>query len=193
VVLRFPRRLVGNKDLHSPGVDWLVVPTCREAACYSVGDWFDTPSARCAAEVTVGLAPSRDSPLRDAVCCRWVRSGARDRTPHQPNRGEHDSLAPVHRRLPAIPYRSWRFSRSATMSTTKCRGAVAPALQAAPSLLASVDSQIVRRQRVTLATMAWDIRSPDFAAIDIGEVDDRHTISTNHAPATKIITLYSIP
>jgi hypothetical protein len=68
------------------------------------------------------------------------------------------------------------------MSTTKCRGAVAPALQAAPSLLASVDSQIVRRQRVSLATMAWDIRSPDFAAIDIGEVDDRRTISTNHAP-----------
>jgi hypothetical protein len=86
--------------------------------------------------------------------------------------------------LPTLPWRSWRFSRSATLSTTKCRGAVAPTLQAAPSLLASVNSKILRRQRVSLAAMAWDIRSPDFAAIDIGEVDDRRTISTNHAPAT---------
>jgi hypothetical protein len=70
------------------------------------------------------------------------------------------------------------------MSTAKYRGAVAPALQAAPSLLASVDSQIVLRQRVSPTTMAWDILSPDFAAIDIGEVDDRRTISTKHAPAT---------
>jgi hypothetical protein len=70
------------------------------------------------------------------------------------------------------------------MSTAKCSGAVAPALQAAPPLLSSVDSQIVRRQRVSPATMAWDVLSPDFAAIDIGEVDDRRTISTNHAPAT---------
>ena len=62
------------------------------------------------------------------------------------------------------------------LSTTKSRGAVAPALQAAPPLLSLVDSQILRRQRVSLATMAWDILSPDFAAIDIGEVDDRRTI-----------------
>ena len=74
--------------------------------------------------------------------------------------------------------------RSASMSTTKCRGAVAPALQAAPSLLASVDSQILRRQWVSPATMGGDILAPDFAAIDIGKVDDRRTISTNHAPAT---------
>jgi hypothetical protein len=67
---------------------------------------------------------------------------------------------------------------------TKCRSAIPPTLQAAPSLLALVDSQIARRQRVSLATMAWDILSPDFAAIDIGEVDDRRTISTNPAPAT---------
>jgi hypothetical protein len=70
------------------------------------------------------------------------------------------------------------------VSTAKRRGAVAPALQAAPSLLASVDSQIVLRQRVSPATKAWGILSPDFAAIDIGEVDDRRTINTNHAPAT---------
>jgi hypothetical protein len=57
-------------------------------------------------------------------------------------------------------------------------------LQAAPSLLASFDSQIVRRQRVSPATMAWDFLSPDLAAIDIGEVDDRRTISAKHAPAT---------
>jgi hypothetical protein len=70
------------------------------------------------------------------------------------------------------------------MSMTKYRGAGAPALQAAPSLLAPVDSQIVRRQRGSLATLAWNIRAPDFAAIDIEEVDERRTISTNHAPAT---------
>jgi hypothetical protein len=90
----------------------------------------------------------------------------------------------VHRRLPALRCRSWRFSRSATASTTKCHRAVAPALQAAPSVLASVDSQIVRRQRVSPATMAWDILPPDFAAINMEEVDDRRTISTEHAPAT---------
>jgi hypothetical protein len=66
----------------------------------------------------------------------------------------------------------------------KCRGALAPALQAAPSLLASLDSQIVRRQRVSLAATAWNFLTPDLAVIDIGEVDDRRTISTNHAPAT---------
>jgi hypothetical protein len=43
-----------------------------------------------------------------------------------------------------------------------------------------VDSQIVRRQRVSLSTIAWDILSPDFAAIDIGEVHDRRLL-TNHA------------
>jgi hypothetical protein len=82
--------------------------------------------------------------------------------------------------------RSCRFSRSATVSMAKCRRALARALQAAPSLLPSLDSQIVRRQRVSPATMAWNFLTPDFAAIDIGEVDDRRTISANHAPATKI-------
>ncbi len=70
------------------------------------------------------------------------------------------------------------------MATAKCRGAVAPALQAAPSLLASLDSQIVRRQRVSPAAMAWNFLPPDLAAIDIGEVDDRRTISRERAPAT---------
>jgi hypothetical protein len=65
----------------------------------------------------------------------------------------------------------------------KRRGAVAPALQAAPSLLAWVDSQIVWRQCVSPATLAWDILPSDLAAIDIGEVHDRRTISTKHAPA----------
>jgi len=74
------------------------------------------------------------------------------------------------------------------MSTTKCRGALAPALQAAPSLLASLaslDSQIVWRQRVSLAAMSWNFLPPHFSAIDIGEVDDRRTavlLSTDHTP-----------
>jgi hypothetical protein len=134
----------------------------------------------------------------DAVRCKAVRSGARliwDKNRRQPTRGEHDTRAPVHRRLCALPWRSWTFSRSATMSTAKRRGAVAPALPAAPSLLTSLDSQIVRRQRVSPATAAWDILTADFAAIEIGEVDDRRTISREQAPATnsKSITYKTRP
>ena len=86
--------------------------------------------------------------------------------------------------LAALPYQSWRFSPSATISTAKRRGAVASALQAAPSLLRLIESQTVRRQRVSAAAMAWNIVTPDFAAIDIVEVDDRRTISRDQAPAT---------
>jgi hypothetical protein len=57
-------------------------------------------------------------------------------------------------------------------------------LQAAPSLIASLDSQIVRRQRMSLAAMAWDVEPPDFAAIGIGEVDNRRAISREQAPVT---------
>ncbi len=67
------------------------------------------------------------------------------------------------------------------MSTAKCRGALAPVLQAAPSLLALVDWQIVGRQRVSPAAMAWNFLPPDFAAIDIGKGDDRRTINREHA------------
>jgi hypothetical protein len=63
------------------------------------------------------------------------------------------------------------------MSASNCRRALAPALQAAPLLLAQLDSQIVRRQRVSPTTMARDLFSPDLATIDIGEMDDRRTIS----------------
>jgi hypothetical protein len=57
-------------------------------------------------------------------------------------------------------------------------------LLAAPSLLALVDSQIVRRQLVSLAAMAWNFLPPDLSPIDMGEVNDRRTISGEHAPAT---------
>jgi hypothetical protein len=97
--------------------------------------------------------------------------------------------------LPALPSRSCRSSLTAITSTTKRLGAVAPALQAAPSLLASLDSQIVRRQRVSPAAVAWDVLPPDLAAIDIGEVDDRRPISREQAPATisKSITCKTRP
>ena len=49
-------------------------------------------------------------------------------------------------------------------------GAVASALQATPSLLASFDSQIVRGQPMSPAATVRDFRAPDFAAIDIREV-----------------------
>jgi hypothetical protein len=116
-----------------------------------------------------------------------MRSGAHatwDSDRHQPSRGEHDSRAPVHRRQTALPWQSWTLSCTTIMSPTKCRGALTPALQAAPSLLAWLDSQIVRRQQVSPAAMAWNSLPPDFAPIDIGEVDDRRTISRDQAPAT---------
>jgi hypothetical protein len=124
-------------------------------------------------------------------CCKAVRSERPTDLGCDPAASD-SGRAPVHRRLSALPWRSWTFSRSATMSTAKCRGAVAPALQAAPSLLASVDSKILRLQRVSPAAKAWDILSPDFAAIDIGEVDGRRTISTNHAPATICNVLHRV-
>jgi hypothetical protein len=55
-----------------------------------------------------------------------------------------------------------------------------------------IDSQIVRRLWVSPATMPWYFLATDLAAIDTGEVDDRRTISRDHAPATTIITLNSI-
>ena len=73
-----------------------------------------------------------------------------------------------------------------TASPTKCRCTLAPALQAAPSLFASLDSQIVRRQRVSPTAVGWDFLTQDLAAIGTGEVDDRRTISREHAPATII-------
>ena len=74
----------------------------RELGAEVVIDWFDTPSPHA---LQRSLSGSR-LPPRDAVCCKSVRSGARlirDAIRHQPSRGEHDSRAPVHRRLPAAP------------------------------------------------------------------------------------------
>src|SRR5580658_9869842 len=123
----------------------------------------------------------------DAVRCKTVRSGARliwHKNRHQPTRGEHDSRALVYRRQSALPSQSWRFSGSPATSPAKRRYAIAPTLQATPSPLASIDSQIVRRQWVSPATVAWNFLAPGFATIDIGEVNDRRTISTDQAPAT---------
>jgi hypothetical protein len=74
-----------------------------------------------------------------------------------------------------------------SMSTTKCRGAVAPTLQQHHRFSLRSIPQIVRRQRVSPATMAWNFLTPDLAAIDIAEVGNRRTISTKHAPATIIL------
>jgi hypothetical protein len=143
---------------------------------------------RCRGHCRDSRLPETVLPVMQSVAKRCDPAPGRSgiTTPHQPSRvGSDPIVAPLFiGTLPTLPCRSWRFSRSAIMSMTKCRSAIPPTLQAAPSLLALVDSQIARRQRVSLATMAWDILSPDFAAIDIGEVDDRRTISTNPAPAT---------
>jgi len=88
-----------------------------------------TQWARCAAKVTVGSAPSRDNPPVVSVCCKALRSGARDRTPNRPSRGEHDSRAPVPRRLPAVPCghgdshaaRPCRRRNAAARSRPQCR------------------------------------------------------------------------
>jgi hypothetical protein len=133
---------------------------------------------RCRGHCRDSRLPETVLPVMQSVAKRCDPAPGRSgiTTPHQPSRvGSDPIVAPLFiGTLPTLPCRSWRFSRSA----------IPPTLQAAPSLLALVDSQIARRQRVSLATMAWDILSPDFAAIDIGEVDDRRTISTNPAPAT---------
>jgi hypothetical protein len=42
-------------------------------------------------------------------------------------------------------------------------------LLAAPPLLALVDSQIVRRQLVSLAAMTWNFLPPDLSPIDMGK------------------------
>jgi hypothetical protein len=70
------------------------------------------------------------------------------------------------------------------MSTPKYRRALAPALQAAPSIFPLIEPHVVRRQRVSPATMAWDLLRWDFATIEIREVDDRRIISREQAPAT---------
>jgi hypothetical protein len=55
---------------------------------------------------------SGDSPPGDALRCKVVRSGTNlEYDLHQPSPGKHDSRASVHRRIPAVPWRSWRFSR----------------------------------------------------------------------------------
>jgi hypothetical protein len=131
-----------------------------------------------------------ESLLQSGAIRRPADLGLRPRTSRA---GSDPIVAPLFiGTLPTLPCRSWRFSRSATMSAAKRRCAIAPALQATPSPLASSDSQIVRRQWVPPATVAWNFLAPGFAAIDIGEVDDRRTISTDQAPATKIIILDSI-
>ena len=203
VARRVLLKSLGNKDLHLPGVTG---PECQRAGTASViplviGS-IPIRQARCRRHCRARAFPRQSSP--DAVCCKGVRFGARvirDTTRHQPSRGKHDSWAPVHRHRARRTVRSWKFSCGAPMSSTKCRSAVAPALQAAPPLLASLGSQIVPRQRVSPAPMAWDILALDSAAINIksgrhvgylsraldgrasGEVDDRCTVSTNHAPA----------
>jgi hypothetical protein len=71
---------------------------------------------------TAGLAPSRDSPLSDAVCCKAVRSGPRlirDTTRHQPSQGEYDSRAAVHRRC--TPYRGSVCGQGDPHAARPCR------------------------------------------------------------------------
>ena len=63
--------------------------------------------------------------LRSWHTCKAVRSGARliwDRTAHQPNRGEHDSRAPVHRPLPdSHAARPCRRRNAVARSRPHCR------------------------------------------------------------------------
>jgi hypothetical protein len=173
--------------LHLPGVTG---SECQRAGTASViplviGS-IPIRQTRCRGHCRARAFPRQSSP--DAVCCEAVRSGARlirDTTRHQTSRGGQDSRVLFIGACP--PYRAvMEILTQRVHIDDECRGAVAPALQAAPPLLASHDSQIVPRQRVSPAPMAWDILAPDFAAINIGEVDNRCTVSTNHAPATII-------
>jgi len=58
------------------------------------------------------------------------------------------------------------------MSAAERRGALPSALQAAPSLLARVDPQVLRAQGVSPATAVRDILLADFAWLWIGEADE---------------------
>lgn len=89
------------------------------------------------------------------------------------------SLATAHHLAVALTPWPFRQRNAAARPRPHCR-------QRTPCI-ASVDSQIIQRQRLSAATTARDILSPDFAAIDIGELDDRHAISTKRAPATTLI------
>jgi hypothetical protein len=123
--------------------------------------------------------------MTDRAAQEPMRSGAQatwDSDPHQPRGASSTAALLFSGLLSALPCQSWTFSPTAAISTAKCRGALTPALQAAPSLLASLDSQIVRRQRLSAAAMARDILPPHLPAIDIGEVDDRRTTSREQAP-----------
>ena len=170
------------------------MPTYRQAACYSVGDWFDTHPPDALQRSLWVSPPCRDSPPRNAACCKAVRSGARliwDRTPHQPNRGEHDGRAPVHRRLPAVPCghgvshaaRSCRRRNAAARSRPHCR----------------------QRHRCSLRSIrrfsgVSGCPLPQWPGISARRILRRSilgkwttaVLSTNPAPATKITSLRSI-
>ena len=75
------------------------------------------------------------------------------------------------------------------MSAAGGRGAVASALQAAPSLFASIDSRLPRVSGVHCHN-GLGFLPPDFAAIDIGEVDDRRN-QYKSCPRYQLIVVYS--
>jgi hypothetical protein len=97
----------------------------------SSGSIQGTPSGVLVARMFRACSSSADDPVGalPLSSSTWAQRSwwlIHDTTRHQPNRGEHDSRAPIHRRLPALPWRSWTFSRSATMSTTKRRWCLSP-------------------------------------------------------------------
>jgi hypothetical protein len=118
-----------------------------------------------------------------------MRSGARlirDKIRHQPSRGEYDGRAAVHRRLPAVPCghgeshtaRSCRGRNAAARSRAHCRQRHRPRFGRFADCPAS---------GVSLAAMAWISSRRILRRCDIGEVEDRRTFSTRHAPATNQI------
>jgi hypothetical protein len=83
------------------------------------------------------------------------------------------SLASTHRCWRALPSSSMgEFSGSASTSEAKRGGTLAAALKAVPPMLAVVDTQIFRAQRMPPTALAWDLLPPDRQAIGFGKADD---------------------
>jgi len=77
------------------------------------------------------------------------------------------------------------------LSTPKCSRALASTLPAAPASFAQVYPQVVRRERVPVTTVVWNLGGGYLAAaVSARELNHGRAISRKHAPAT---TLFAEP
>ncbi len=72
-----------------------------------------------------------------------------------------DSSAAVHRRT--VRPTLWGILGTGSVAAAECSGALSSALETAPSLLASINPHIFRRQRMPSPTAVRDTLPPDLA------------------------------